>query len=72
MKMADRYCQSVGRIMRLGNGFQSEQQADHFLNLAFVGIAVSDDCLFDQPRAVLSDLKAFLFRQQKYRSADLS
>jgi hypothetical protein len=47
MEMTDRYRQSIGRIVRFGYGFQSEQQADHFLDLAFIGVAVSDDRFLD-------------------------
>ncbi len=53
MKMADRYRQSISRVVRFGNAVQPEQRLDHLLHLEFFGVSMANDCLFHQPGRVL-------------------
>ena len=63
MKMTDGDCQSVCRVVRLRHGFHSKQKPHHFLNLMFFGIAVTDDRLLNQTRAVFGNFQTDFFAQ---------
>ena len=56
MKMADGIGQRIRRIMRLRDDLEREQHAHHLLHLMLFGIAVTDDRLLDESRAVFVNL----------------
>src|ERR1051325_5174844 len=58
MEMTDGVGERIRRIMRLGNALKREEHAHHLLNLMLVDIAVTDDRLLDESRAVFMNLQA--------------
>ena len=56
MKVTDSDGERVRRIVRLRDALERKQHANHLLDLMFFGVAVADDRLLDESRAVFMNL----------------
>lgn len=65
-------CEGIGSIIGLRNGFKFEMNADHFLDLGFVGHTVAADGVFDLIGAVFEDGEMALFGDKETDPASLS
>lgn len=69
--MDDSDGEGVGGVIGLGDGFELEVDADHFLDLWFVGHAVSADSIFNLIWAIFEDGEIVLFCNEKTDAARL-
>ncbi len=47
--------ESVGSVIGLRDGFESEMEADHLLDLGFMGVAVATNSVLDLIRGVFKN-----------------
>ena len=61
--------ESVGSVIGLRDGFESEMEADHLLDLGFMSVAVATNSVFDLIRGVFKNWKIALFGDQQTDAA---
>ena len=71
MAVRDRHAEGVGGVVRLGDSFEVQHHAGHFLNLLFHGLAVAGDGLLDLHGGVFIDRHAALRGRQQNDAARL-
>jgi hypothetical protein len=72
MKVTDCHRERVGGIVRFRNRRQRQQQANHFLYLTFLRVAVAGHSLLDRTRRVFANLECRTFSRQQSHAANLT